>query len=205
MIRLLIKKINLFFQQNYHISVNAMDYWQKIFIKNIQLPIWQQADELSLLLDAIYDDHSVLHHLSDRSRWILRQYFSLGPNEIDQGKLFRLIANYPEYLQLQTALSDLIGLSSDNGLEGLSLQLALEKSSYWHKRILINFSQLRQQVSHSADIEGGIRLFPHAFLLHDHNISAASIAATLGIIYAYSIDYNENVHQLLVYHRKLYE
>ncbi len=64
---------------------------------------------------------------------------------------------------------------------------------------------MRQQVSHSADIEGGIRLFPHAFLLHDHNISAASIAATLGIIYAYSIDYNENVHQLLVYHRKLYE
>ncbi|HGJ5892186.1 MAG TPA: hypothetical protein ACHBZA_13060 [Arsenophonus apicola] len=48
-------------------------------------------------------------------------------------------------------------------------------------------------------------MFPHAFLLHDHNISAASIAATLGIIYAYSIDYNENVHQLLVYHRKLYE
>ncbi|WGO84624.1 C80 family cysteine peptidase [Arsenophonus apicola] len=199
------KKINLFFQQNYHISANAMDYWQKIFIKNISLPIWQQADELSLLLDAIYDDHSVLHHLSDRSRWILRQYFSLGANEIDQGKIFRLIANYPEYLQLQTALSDLIGLSSDNGLEGLSLQMALEKSSYWHKRILINFSQLRQQVSHSADIEGGIRLFPHAFLLHDHNISAANIAATLGAIYAYSIDYNENFHQLLVYHRKLYE
>jgi len=69
------KKINLFFQQNYYISINAMDHWQKIFIKNIRLPIWQQADELLLLLDAIYVDHNVLYHLSDHSTLGIKAIF----------------------------------------------------------------------------------------------------------------------------------
>ncbi|MFS1563466.1 MAG: hypothetical protein ACL7AX_07745 [Candidatus Arsenophonus phytopathogenicus] len=44
------------------------------------------------------------------------------------------------------------------------------------------------------------------FLLHDSNIFAANIEATLGIMYSsFPLDANDNIHQLLVYHRKLHK
>ncbi|MFS1563468.1 MAG: C80 family cysteine peptidase [Candidatus Arsenophonus phytopathogenicus] len=72
------KKVNNYFGQNQHIFTNAMANWQLIFIKDTQLSLWQQAHELSSLPDAINCDQSVLHNLSDQSRWILKQYFPLG-------------------------------------------------------------------------------------------------------------------------------
>lgn len=200
------KKVNNYFSQNQHVSANAMANWQLIFIRNTQLPLWQQAHELSSLLDAIYCDQSVLNHLSEQSNWILRQYFPLGGNEVNKGAILSLIANYPEYLHLQTSLGDLIGLSAESGIEGLSLRSALEKSDHWHRRIFINFAQLKQHISRNAEIDGQIRLFSHAFLLHDSNIFAANIEATLGIMYStFPENASDNIHQLLNYHRRLHE
>lgn len=200
------KKVNNYFGKNQHISTNAMANWQLIFIKDTQLPLWQQANELSALLDEINCDQNVLHNLSDQSRWILKQYFPLGSNQVHEGEILSLVANFPEYMRLQTSLGDLIGLSAESGLEGLSLRSTLEKSDHWHRRLFINFSQLKQNISRRADIDGQMKLFSHAFLLHDSNIFAANIEATLGIMYSsFPVDANDNIHQLLVYHRKLHE
>ncbi|WP_119711318.1 hypothetical protein [Arsenophonus endosymbiont of Aleurodicus floccissimus] len=157
------KKVNNYFGQNQYIYTNAMANWQLIFIKQVQLQLWQQAHELSSLLDAINCDQTVLHNLSEQSCWILKQYFPLGTNEVHEGKISSLVTNFPEYMRLQTSLGDLIELSAESVLEGLSLYSALEKSDHWHRRLFINFSQLKQQISRSADIDGQMRLFSHVF------------------------------------------
>ncbi|HGJ5876203.1 MAG TPA: hypothetical protein ACHBX0_07150 [Arsenophonus sp.] len=115
----------------------------KSLAKDTQLPLWQQAAELFSLLDAIYCDQSILHHLSDHSRCLLRHCFLVGANEINEDAILTLLANYSQYLRLQVSLGNLIGHSFKSGLAGLSLQLALEKSDYWHKRLLINLAQLK--------------------------------------------------------------
>ncbi|MFS1563467.1 MAG: hypothetical protein ACL7AX_07750 [Candidatus Arsenophonus phytopathogenicus] len=40
-----------------------------------------------------------------------------------EGEILSLVANFPEYIRLQISLGDLIGLSAESGLEGLSLRL----------------------------------------------------------------------------------
>ena len=69
--------------------------------------------------------------------------FPLGA-EINEGAILTLLTNYLQYLRLQVSLGDLIGHSFESGLAGLSLQLALEKSDYWHKRLFINLARLKQ-------------------------------------------------------------
>lgn len=191
--------------QKNHLSVHASHEWQQIFTINTEQPLWLQAKDLSILLDAIQDDHHLLQNLSEHSRWLLRQYFPLAASDVNIGEILHLVTNYPQYQNLQTALSHLIALSSASGIEGLSLRLALESSQHWHQRVSINLLQLKQLLSRTTEINGQLRLLPHAFLLDDKNVLSANIAAILGIMYAYSSDSSEKIHQILHYHRKLHE
>ncbi|WGM04840.1 C80 family cysteine peptidase [Arsenophonus nasoniae] len=199
-------KVNQYFAHGDYLAHDARLRWNALFIAQKSLPLSQQSAELSFLVGELQANPYAVRYLSDHSRYLLGQYFSLNNGELDTIYLMQALA-HPEYVEfIQTQLQEFSGLKISKEFDGLSLKQALMKSSTWRQRVLDNIVSLTKSAQCSQS-EATISAVSHGYYLHKINTNSLRIEQALGALYVIACQQGKQAQfiKILAYHQALLE